>query len=152
MKSSVRFKIKNSDIAHETIDGEVVIVNLKNGYYYSTDGAGATVWNLLKDGANIEEIADVLAERYDQGRDKLKRTVDEMVRELLEEGLIIGDSKRNSLGNFDETKVNGEKLKFIAPVLHKYRDMQDLLLLDPIHEVDDSGWPNAREKGANNDD
>jgi hypothetical protein len=26
-------------------------------------------------------------------------------------------------------------------MLQKFTDMQDLLLLDPIHEVDESGWP-----------
>jgi hypothetical protein len=36
--------------------------------------------------------------------------------------------------------VQGE-LPFVAPVLDKYTDMQELLLLDPIHEVDASGWP-----------
>lgn len=25
--------------------------------------------------------------------------------------------------------------------LTKYTDMQELLLLDPVHEVDDEGWP-----------
>jgi hypothetical protein len=29
------------------------------------------------------------------------------------------------------------------PVLDKYTDMQELLLLDPIHEVDDAGWPHT---------
>jgi hypothetical protein len=31
--------------------------------------------------------------------------------------------------------------EFHAPVLQVYSDMQDLLLLDPIHEVDATGWP-----------
>ena len=26
--------------------------------------------------------------------------------------------------------------------LGKYTDMQELLLLDPVHEVDEAGWPN----------
>jgi hypothetical protein len=28
-----------------------------------------------------------------------------------------------------------------------YEDMQDLLLLDPIHDVDETGWP-ARKQDA----
>jgi hypothetical protein len=28
--------------------------------------------------------------------------------------------------------------------LNKYTDMQDLLLLDPIHEVDAAGWPSTK--------
>ena len=30
----------------------------------------------------------------------------------------------------------------VEPQLSSYTDMQELLLLDPIHEVDESGWPN----------
>ena len=35
----------------------------------------------------------------------------------------------------------GEKLPFEAPVLYTYTDMAELLLLDPIHDVDETGWP-----------
>ena len=31
------------------------------------------------------------------------------------------------------------------PVLNKYTDMQDLLLIDPIHDVEAHGWPAKRE-------
>jgi hypothetical protein len=35
---------------------------------------------------------------------------------------------------------NGSKT-FEPPLLEKYTDMQDLVLLDPVHEVDSTGWP-----------
>jgi hypothetical protein len=28
-----------------------------------------------------------------------------------------------------------------TPTLTRFTDMQDLLVLDPVHEVDDRGWP-----------
>ena len=31
-----------------------------------------------------------------------------------------------------------------TPVLSIYTDMQDLLLLDPIHDVDQAGWPTRK--------
>ncbi len=34
--------------------------------------------------------------------------------------------------------------RFTEPTVHTYADMQDLLLLDPIHDVDETGWPNAK--------
>jgi hypothetical protein len=34
---------------------------------------------------------------------------------------------------------------FAAPALNTFSDMQELLLLDPIHEVDEAGWPVARQ-------
>jgi hypothetical protein len=33
------------------------------------------------------------------------------------------------------------KKPFTDPVIEIYTDLQDLLLLDPIHDVDDRGWP-----------
>lgn len=38
--------------------------------------------------------------------------------------------------------------EFPAPRLERYTDMQDLLLLDPIHDVDERGWPNAVDAGT----
>jgi hypothetical protein len=32
-------------------------------------------------------------------------------------------------------------------VLERYTDMQELLLLDPIHDVDESGWPHRKVPG-----
>ena len=34
-----------------------------------------------------------------------------------------------------------ERPVFKPPLLKRYTDMQELLILDPIHEVDDTGWP-----------
>jgi hypothetical protein len=30
---------------------------------------------------------------------------------------------------------------FRVPVLNRYSDMADMLLLDPVHDVEESGWP-----------
>jgi hypothetical protein len=35
--------------------------------------------------------------------------------------------------------------EFVEPLLQKYTDMEEMLLLDPIHEVDEHGWPSARK-------
>ena len=34
-----------------------------------------------------------------------------------------------------------ERTPFMEPLIEKYEDMQDLLMLDPIYEVDFAGWP-----------
>jgi hypothetical protein len=33
------------------------------------------------------------------------------------------------------------KRPFVIPSLQAYRDMQDMLSLDPIHDVEAAGWP-----------
>jgi hypothetical protein len=34
------------------------------------------------------------------------------------------------------------EIDFEPPKFAKYNDMQNLLLSDPIHDVDETGWPN----------
>ena len=36
-----------------------------------------------------------------------------------------------------------ERVPYVPPVLEKFTDMQDLILLDPVHEVSERGWPHA---------
>jgi hypothetical protein len=31
---------------------------------------------------------------------------------------------------------------WVTPQLIEYSDLQDLILVDPIHDVEESGWPN----------
>jgi hypothetical protein len=33
------------------------------------------------------------------------------------------------------------------PPISKFTDMQDIILLDPVHEVDARGWPHASAAG-----
>ena len=37
---------------------------------------------------------------------------------------------------------------FHPPVLNVFSDMQDLLLLDPIHDVDATGWPMPKSEAV----
>jgi hypothetical protein len=37
--------------------------------------------------------------------------------------------------------------EFQHPVINSHTDMQGLLLLDPIHEVEDMGWPHKQVDG-----
>ena len=74
--------------------------------------------------------------------------------ELQEEGLIVPDeiTGKPVVG---QTGGQAVKTPFVRPVLQKFTDMQDILLLDPIHEANDMGWPytgtqQIDEKGKNN--
>ncbi|HBB68267.1 MAG: hypothetical protein A2X28_03015 [Elusimicrobia bacterium GWA2_56_46] len=43
---------------------EAVILNLETSEYYSTNGAGAFIWELLNSGRNHYRIAEALAAEY----------------------------------------------------------------------------------------
>jgi hypothetical protein len=144
-----RFRINSPKVIHETIDGETVIVNLDSGNYYSLDNVGAGVWALIGDGLAVHEIIRDIACRFTGEREEMNQAIRQFVVQLQEEGLIVADeshvngSEPGAAAQDTTQAVEGHPV-FETPALHKYSDMQDLLLLDPIHEVDDTGWPNVK--------
>lgn len=136
------FHIKKPDVVHETIDGETVIVNLENGVYYSLRDSAVDIWNMIEGGANADELLQMLLARYEGSKDDIQKAVVDLLVNLQEEGLVRVSSTRATPGPSEAGDKPDEKKPFEKPRLEKYSDMQELLLLDPIHEVDEDGWPN----------
>jgi hypothetical protein len=147
----LRFRTNTPDVMHETIDGEVIAINLVSGNYYSFRGTGAQIWALVDDQAplSVEEITDALAPRFVSSRSEIESAVARFLEDLAEEGLVAGAEASDAARPVPAEQLNGvPKLPFELPKVEKYTDMQDLVLLDPVHQVDDTGWPRARPDAA----
>jgi hypothetical protein len=149
MDSQMRFRVNSPKIVHETIDDEVVMIDFDTGNYYSLDKVGAEIWGHIARGASVGQIARALAECYGTPDGVMGEAVHGLVAELQAENLIIEDRAgrpQTQSGSGLPAQLTAETAlsPFEPPVLHKYTDMQELLLLDPIHEVDESGWPSVR--------
>jgi Coenzyme PQQ synthesis protein D (PqqD) len=145
---SVRLRVNAPQVIHETIDGEVIIINLASGNYYSVKGAGADIWEVLQasPGADAHDIAAGIAARFDRAAEAIEPDIGPFLEELRREELVAeveeGAAPATAATN-GPAAANGGKT-YEPPVLEKYTDMQDLVLLDPVHEVDSAGWPNVR--------
>ena len=136
---SSNFQINQSNIVHQTIEGEVVIINLNTGDYYSLVNVGVRIWNLLEKTTTVEYIVNTL---------NIEEIVTQFINELKKESLVISleidsDEQSSPVENVS-TDDNSDKLPFEIPSLQKFSDMQELLLIDPIHEVDEMGWPRTK--------
>jgi Coenzyme PQQ synthesis protein D (PqqD) len=134
------YRVDPRKVAHETIDGEVIMIHLLIGTYYSLGGAGADIWASLASGRGRAETLALLERRYDADPVLLTETVDDFVKRLAEEDLL--EPTVDGAPAPPATEPAGERLPFKGPELEKYTDMQDFLLVDPIHETDATGWPN----------
>jgi len=147
MNTKNRIKINVPKIVHETIDGETVILNLDKGNYYSLVGIGAEIWDFIENNATMGSVIENISNNYQGEQGDIEVAIDSFVSELLREGLVIPDNENNPENEESshvqvQSGLKEKKLSFEAPKLNKYTDMQDLLLLDPIHDVDDKkGWP-----------
>ncbi|HMK48861.1 MAG TPA: PqqD family protein [Thermodesulfovibrionales bacterium] len=149
MEKADQFRINSPKVIHETIDGETVIVNLDSGNYYSLNRVGADIWSMIGTGLKVQDLIEDIAGLYPVEREAIASAVLRFIDELQTEELVVVDnSQMRDVKARPEAGVGtaqtGGKLTFEPPALQKYSDMQDLLLLDPIHEVDDAGWPSAK--------
>jgi hypothetical protein len=146
------FRVNAPQVIHESIDGEVIIINLETGNYYSVKGSGAHVWDVIQAGSAISTsmVVDAVAPAYDAPREELAPAIGDFVGRLLAEGLVTETADAAAAPSEGSVPTDGGGRLFEAPRLEKYTDMQDLVLLDPVHEVDEQGWPQQRpEAGAN---
>lgn len=140
------YRINDPTVSHQILDGEAIIINLESGNYYSLDRLGADVWTAIGENVASDGIVERLIRRCGGDRVVIDKAVAELLTDLEKESLIVPDEARKLEGAraFDglvEPEAEAVKVGFEAPKLQKYTDMQELLLLDPIHEVDEAGWP-----------
>lgn len=128
------------NVVSEDFDGEIILVNLTNGNYYSLRNSGARIWKLIESRTTFDIILEAIEHQYDIDNSATVH-VDSFITELLEQQLIRTEPMNGH--RYELTHSGAEdRQPFEAPVLEVYSDMQDLLLLDPIHDVDEeTGWP-----------
>jgi hypothetical protein len=135
-----QYQINRPDVMMESFEGEVIIIHMKRGNYYSLRGSAPLIWDIIGQGCSLEKTGDYLAARYPAQEEEVRGSLRNLVEELIAEDLIVPltAAPTTSDQTCSQVKADGP---FVPPLLERYTDMQELLLLDPIHEVDETGWP-----------
>ena len=142
---NVRYTTKHPSVIHQTIDDETIVIDLATGTYYSLRDTAAQVWSGLAEGETQDAIVQRLEHAYEGQRDAIENAVGDFLDELVAEGLV-SRSENGAVAATSSPYPNGAtRLPFVPPQLEKYTDMQDIILLDPVHTVDNRGWPYAAE-------
>lgn len=144
-----QLKVNDPHVVHETLDGETILLNLRKGLYYSLNDSGSALWDYIQLTGDSEAAVDLLTKDSGAEHENIVSSVNRFLNELIEEELLVAGK---GTGAVSQTEVNSmaERLKsfavdFFPPEMSKYTDMQDLLLLDPIHDVEEEGWPEPKD-------
>lgn len=121
-------------VIHDTFDRDVVIVNLKSGSYYSLTGLAADLWLQTYNGGDKQDLLKAVTSAASEEHLNLFLALlaSEGLFEMPECGHPID---ADAICNMLHATPFEEKLE-------KHTDVEQLLLIDPIHEVDSAGWPN----------
>jgi hypothetical protein len=126
------FRPRRPDVIDEAFEGEAVLVHMGTGCYFSLNAAATAIWALLQDGRSPGAIAVSLGWEPEQVEAFVERLRAEMLVEEAEDDAGV-------------TAVEAPPAES-EPALQRFSDMQDLLMLDPIHDIDldGDGWPVTR--------
>jgi hypothetical protein len=125
-------------VVYDVFDGEVMAVRNDTGTYFSMQEAASLAFQGIAAGQDLDAVATLVAGAYQQPADQVRGDLDAFVAQLRDHQLVVDGEPAESA----EPTVPDEVGPYVAPALESYTDMQDLLLFDPIHEVEPTGgWP-----------
>lgn len=71
------------------LGGEVIILGMKEGAYFSVTAAAERIWTLLQSPRRLGDIVSTLTSEYDVGADQCTRDVLAYVEDLRARGLVV---------------------------------------------------------------
>lgn len=120
-------------VAAELIDGEAIIINVETGCYYNTEGLGGWAWERCADGMSVEAMVKRGCAEYLVSAETLQGDLMEYFHSLKNEELVVdaGTETATTVGRDDDRDAAAGQLPYNKPKLVAYRDLKDLLALDP---------------------
>lgn len=137
------YKLNEEKMFFDMADGQAVVINYISGMYYGTSMLGSVILERLVQGHapdNIKNAVKILSgcpEDFDV-------QIDRFVAQLLEKEILIpGDTLPGGEEPIGETALQDG---FVLN-LDEFVEVQDLILADPVHDVDvEQGWPIFKEE------
>jgi hypothetical protein len=139
---ATRYRSNTPRFVDETIDGEALIMDMVQGNYYSAIGSSAFAWNAVATGVSTTDVASMLAARYGVTEQDAQRDVDAFVSDLMERSILVETTDAPAAPITREAlDALVPQVEYTPPAIELFDDLADLILLDPVHDVTDAGWP-----------
>ena len=136
-----RYILNKAKFASQTFADEVIVLDATNGTYYTLTGNAPDVWESLIAGAPLDQIAEALAGPTGATPDRVTSDLGRFANDLATEAVLLpapSDQEAASVQGLNDCSV------YEGFVWDKHADLDELLVLDPIHEVNpEKGWPHT---------
>lgn len=78
------------EVVWRLVEGEVVLLSVTSGEYFSLDGVGSRVWSLIPDtGVTVGDLCTSLCEEFDAPADAIARDVGALCDRLVAADLLV---------------------------------------------------------------
>lgn len=76
------------DVVSEVVDGEAVLLDLRNGVYFSLNRVGTRIWQLIQEHGEVDRVRQQLLEEFEVSREMLEQDLERCLAELRRRGLL----------------------------------------------------------------
>ena len=130
MDAPTCFRFNSGTAAAKEIDGEVIVINVMTGLYYSLEGVAAVAWNELIQGGSPAQVAAVIATGFEVQPEVAEADMAGFVNALVAEELIVTSDEPAPRGPHPSRPAT-DRRSYAPPSLSRFDDMEDLLAFDP---------------------
>jgi len=85
----MRCYIDPNKVIWRNIDGEIIILNLDSGHYYTLNKTGSIIWNAFVEKKTPQEVVAKLTDRFKISPKIAKEDVSNLIAMLQKEDLIL---------------------------------------------------------------
>jgi hypothetical protein len=78
-----------SDVVARQLGESAVLIRLTTNRIYELNPTGARIWELVGTGTTVDAVLDTLSTEFDAPAETVKSEVDDLVRSLMDEGLLV---------------------------------------------------------------
>jgi len=80
--------LASKNVLAAELGGEVSLLDVKSGVYFTLNAVGATVWRLVQNAKSLAELKQSLLEEYDVEPERCEQDLRHLVTELRSSGLV----------------------------------------------------------------
>lgn len=132
--------VNTARVAHEDMGEEIIAIDIDTGAYFSLRGTAAVAWRAIAAGVDQAALGASFAARGAADEATIRAAIDDFADRLVADHLVLR-------GEGPAVAPAVPSGAFTPPVYEKFADHRDLLTIDPIHDVLESGWPNRAPRG-----
>ena len=131
------YKLNEEKMFYDMAVGQAIVINFTTGMYYGTSSLGSAVLDALRAGAATEAVCKAIQALPGCPEDMVAQ-LDTFIGQLLEKEILVPAESTGAACAIDASSLaDGFQL-----TVDEFAEVQDLILADPVHDVDvEQGWP-----------
>jgi len=134
--------IKHQEVVLERLGNEIVIISFDSGRYYSAKGLATDILLLIENKVPAAKW-EMKLNNYYSSEVLDKKKIRKFLETLIENNLCIRIEELKE-SNY-ELPIDLQREQFDEPIIKIYDDLQDIIMVDPIHDTSLKGWPEKSE-------